>query len=60
MEEYRKNVEGGKLVCDKEHCSRMMRTREPEQDLEIRPMVGRNVMVSARFFDDVWRAFEEA
>ena len=57
MNEYRGHIRGRNLRCDLTGRRRDLRTCEPPQDLEIRPRRHRrDVLVSARFFEEVWDA----
>ena len=57
LEEYRKQLQGRSLKCDVTGNRREIRVREPEQDLAVRPRQGRDVLTSARFFEEVWETY---
>ena len=58
MSEYRGHIQGCSLRCDITGRRRKLRTCEPLRDLEIKPRSTRrrDVLVSARFFEEIWDA----
>ena len=57
MDEYRSHIQGGNLRCDATGRRRKLRTCEPPQDLEIRSRRHRrDILISARFFEEIWDA----
>ena len=57
MDEYCGRIRGRNLRCDVTGDERRLRTCEPARDLEIKPRRHRrDVLISARFFEEIWDA----
>ena len=56
LDEYLNFMDRRYLKCNRTGKYRELRTRVPERDLEVSDSSGRNSMVVARFFAEVWKA----
>ena len=58
MDEYARLIGGRTLVCDQTGSTRELRSRPADRDLDLSRRAGRDMMLSARFFDEVWDAYQ--